>query len=425
MLHPRRLTSECNEHTYGFWRMILREFNVEQLIRIVDRSNIRLEAIFQSNLVTARTHTSFKGYQQTFPEFLDTLKKGSVGATTGPVNVDDDKPAVDQLWDEVKGVIEVVNSWMLPFLKVFGVEKGNGLSPFAVPIETPSDLLTMVEQFFKPPKRDNRGNSTIDDDDAEDGDLLDEGDDVEELSQSRSSNKEKSLPVSLMEHFVNEISKAGNDESNDDDLISVDCEDDGSTTAEDTSNETFFEAGAQSSTFDHFKRLLRCSDIAIIPDCALDLIKLIDLGKLEKGAVSLAAHFKSRNGRWFSQKKTAGDLANVDEESDAPICIQRDSLIQVECKRGRAVSVENYRVLALFGKYYNKWFVSLEESFTWASIPSAVKNARVMVRLVKKQAGSNYKEVILEAGGEWGPKQVFRVVNYTDIIGVDNQLVEV
>ena len=97
----------------------------------------------------------------------------------------------------------------------------------------------------------------------------------------------------------------------------------------------------------------------------------------------------------------------MDEESEAPICIQQDSLIQVECKRGRAVSVENYRVLALFGKYYNKWFVSLEESFTWASIPSAVKNARVMVRLVKKQAGSNYKEVILEAGGSGDRSKYF------------------
>ena len=69
--------------------------------------------------MTARTHTSFKGYHQTFPEFDHTLKKGSVGATAGPVNVDDDKPTVDQLWDEVKGVIEVVNSWMMPLLKVF------------------------------------------------------------------------------------------------------------------------------------------------------------------------------------------------------------------------------------------------------------------------------------------------------------------
>ena len=61
-------------------------------------------------------------------------------------------------------------------------------------------------------------------------------------------------------------------------------------------------------------------------------------------------------------------------------------------------------MLALFSKYYNKWFVSLEDNFAWASIPSAMKNERVMVRLVKKQAGSNYKEVTLEAGGEMGTK---------------------
>ena len=228
-----------------------------------------------------------------------------------------------------------------------------------------------------------------------------------------------------MEHYVNEISQADNDESSDEDLISGDRKDDSLTAVDETSNETFVEVGAQSSTFEHFKRLMRCSDIAIIPHCALDLMKLVDLGKIEKGAVSSAAHFKSRNGRWFSQKKSEGETANVDEESKAPICIQRDSLIQVECKRGRMTSLENYRVLGLFGKYYNKWFVSLEDSFAWTGIPSAVKNARVMVRLVKKKAGSNYKEVILEAGGVWGPKQVFRVVNYKDIVGVDNQLVEV
>ena len=68
------------------------------------------------------------------------------------------------------------------------MEEGNGLSPFAVPIETPSDLITMVEQYFKPPKRDTMGNSTVDADAAEDVDLLDEEDDVEEVSQS--SNEE-------------------------------------------------------------------------------------------------------------------------------------------------------------------------------------------------------------------------------------------
>ena len=75
----------------------------------------------------------------------------------------------------------------------------------------------------------------------------------------------------------------------------------------------------------------------------------------------------------------------------------------------------------MFGKYYNKWFVSLEVSFTWIRNPSDVTNAGVLVRLVNKQAGSNYNEITFEAGGDWGPKQVFCIVNYKDIIGVDNQ----
>ena len=35
----RRLSSEPNEHTHGMRRTILREFNMEQLIRIVQKNN--------------------------------------------------------------------------------------------------------------------------------------------------------------------------------------------------------------------------------------------------------------------------------------------------------------------------------------------------------------------------------------------------
>ena len=34
---PRRLTLECNEHMYGFFPMILREFNTEHIICIVEK----------------------------------------------------------------------------------------------------------------------------------------------------------------------------------------------------------------------------------------------------------------------------------------------------------------------------------------------------------------------------------------------------
>ena len=42
-----------------------------------------------------------------------------------------------------------------------------------------------------------------------------------------------------MEHYINEISQADNDESTDEDLISGDGEDDSPTAADETSNETF------------------------------------------------------------------------------------------------------------------------------------------------------------------------------------------
>ena len=41
-----------------------------------------------------------------------------------------------------------------------------------------------------------------------------------------------------------------------------------------------------------------------------------------------------------------------------------------------------------------------------------------------KKTGSNYNEVELKKGGDWGPKQVFCVKNYSDILNVDNKLIE-
>ena len=43
------------------------------------------------------------------------------------------------------GIILAVNAWMVTFLKTFGVEKGNGLSPFAVSIDIPPALGELVK----------------------------------------------------------------------------------------------------------------------------------------------------------------------------------------------------------------------------------------------------------------------------------------
>ena len=56
---------------------------------------------------------------------------------------------------------EVTNQFMIPFFKLFGVEVGNGLSPFVTNIDTPNDLITRVSQLFRPARCDTRGTNSI------------------------------------------------------------------------------------------------------------------------------------------------------------------------------------------------------------------------------------------------------------------------
>ena len=87
-----------------------------------------------------------------------------------------------------------------------------------------------------------------------------------------------------------------------------------------------------------------CSDASWCSVCSVQCSeRLQQIGNIEKGALTSAGHFNSRNGRWFGQKKKA---TNVSVGENAGRIIQRDSLIKLHCKRGKCESVENYRVLA-------------------------------------------------------------------------------
>ena len=64
------------------------------------------------------------------------------------MHVDLEEPAVDQLWGEFHGVLKATTEWMVTFLGLFGVEEGNGLSPFDTEINTPEELSDHLKAFF-------------------------------------------------------------------------------------------------------------------------------------------------------------------------------------------------------------------------------------------------------------------------------------
>ena len=60
--HPRRCcTSDYNEHVYGMCRQILREFNTEKIVRIVDKKHLKMKYIFENDLLASRPTSAFKG----------------------------------------------------------------------------------------------------------------------------------------------------------------------------------------------------------------------------------------------------------------------------------------------------------------------------------------------------------------------------
>ena len=134
---------------------------MDQPIHIVQKTNIKLDAIFSSQLKTYRSKDGDSGYQSTFEEYVASMRNDNSPPNdkqcNGRVHASLDKSAVSSLWDEVRGVIEYSNAITTSFLNLFGIEQGNGLSPFVANIATPLDLKDLISEFFKPPKLDKRG----------------------------------------------------------------------------------------------------------------------------------------------------------------------------------------------------------------------------------------------------------------------------
>ena len=142
----------------------------------------------------------------------------------GPVEVDLDMPAVNQLWPEFCKIVGTTNAVMLPFLTLFGAEEGNGVSPFARTFETPNDLITVINIFFQPPASDPRDRPTEGDDDEQP-----ESDDEDEEASAPASPS--AISTTFLEERLEEIIelddadeeeiKSDKDESSFDNLVEL------------------------------------------------------------------------------------------------------------------------------------------------------------------------------------------------------------
>ena len=93
--------------------------------------------------------------------------------------------------------------------------------------------------------------------------------------------------------------------------------------------------------FQQFKKLLLCADIGEIGQESACLLRLLDLGKLERGSVSMESKFMSRLQRFFGLKCRndgggSGSTSSwcVDMVRGMPgVFLECDTLIQLRTKR--------------------------------------------------------------------------------------------
>ena len=109
------------------------------------------------------------------------------------------------------------------------------------------------------------------------------------------------------------------------------------------------------------------SNLSDVPQSALCLISFLEVGSVDRGSVDTRAKYKSHNQQWFTVKKNSLSKDSTDKNvvGDGEKKVGRDTLMKLRCKRGGSGTSEYYRVRGVFHKYYNKWFVPLQEFIVW------------------------------------------------------------
>ena len=113
------------------------------------------------------------------------------------------------------------------------------------------------------------------------------------------------------------------------------------------------------------------------------------MGKIEKEPASMAGAVRSLLSRWFGDKKKKKE---DDEGKDSGDFIEQDTLIKLSVKKEGQTIVRNYRVLGIFSKHYNKWFVEFDtrkqvvfnpQSTTWKTYSKKYKLLTRMTKLME------------------------------------------
>jgi hypothetical protein len=129
--------------------------------------------------------------------------------------------------------------------------------------------------------------------------------------------------------------------------------------------------------------LVECDDMRDV--FALALCASASIQSIERSSLSHERKHNSFLGRWFGTDHKKGKEDDIVVATDSEVMIERDRLILSEIKNIAKVSMRaKYRVIGVYDKSYNKWFMAKENKKHWMSLSHQErKKYKVAIRMVE------------------------------------------
>mmetsp|Transcript_21089 Transcript_21089/g.45741 ORF Transcript_21089/g.45741 Transcript_21089/m.45741 type:complete len:265 (+) Transcript_21089:660-1454(+) len=176
----------------------------------------------------------------------------------------------------------------------------------------------------------------------------------------------------------------------------------------------------------NFRNILSVSSADDLVPKVLLCISGIEGRDVTVGTVSFARRAKSLVERWLAK---AVDFMSSDADAldSNDVVIERNTILLVNVKVSRGASAANvachYRVMEVYEKYYNKWFMSKQSFKKWKKEPKPYK---LRVRMLRKNVVNEYADVDLVGDIAYGRRDICRTVDegmILDVVGKLDQVV--
>ena len=309
------------------------------------------------------------------------------------IDLDDKDPLVDTLWVYVRPIINDCARNMRPFLDKLGVSEDE-LSPFCREFDSVAELLGVYNGIYSRTKKTTAQNTSSNEGDVEDqlveGEDECEDDDMECLTLVNDS-------ISNVESAINKAldraEAAGNE------LVTVEVEE---------GNDPFSQLDKKVPLLEGLRSLLTAEDVDEMTNAAREGIAMLPVKN--KGSVSYGRKHKSLKERWISRDVVP---VSVDEDNPGQVFVERNTQVKIEVKQGRGKkakkAVKDFRVLALFTKSYNKWYLCEKGKQSWKKDMEKGK-FRVLMRMVEfDHSMGKYYDVKPSSSAQWETKCIYVV----------------